>query len=179
MLDRDAQRPSSAMICIAALSGETVAIFDPSSEPLATAAAHGLTVRAVKSCLQKEIGFSRFRQRLLCDKELMDESILQPPSHLQLVLLDFREASEHMDAFFLSACAGNRLNLVESMLSKPQNPNTTDREGSTGLHWAVREGHMAIARILLEASVDPNHSDSAGVTALHLASRKGDMDWVP
>ena len=165
------------MIHITALSGETVAILDPSSEPLVTAA-HGLTVRTVKRCLQKEIGFSRFRQRLLCDKELMDECILCPPSHLQLVLLDFKPASEH-DAFFLSACAGNRLSLVESMLQQLQNPNTTDQEGSTGLHWAVREGHVEIAHILLEASVDPNHSDAAGVTALHLASRKGHVDWVP
>ncbi len=47
-------------------------------------------------------------------------------------------------------------------------------EGSTPLILAVRHGHVAIARRLLEAGADPARADADGMTALAWAAKLGD-----
>ena len=54
--------------------------------------------------------------------------------------------------------------------------HSIDRKGNQGmaaLHWAAKDGHLAIARLLLEKGADIKAKDKYGMTALHLAASPG------
>ena len=50
--------------------------------------------------------------------------------------------------------------------------------GSTSLHHASREGHIEVARFLVECGADARAQDNYGTTPLHLASEGGHLDIV-
>lgn len=50
--------------------------------------------------------------------------------------------------------------------------------GTTPLHFASHEGHLAVVRLLLEAGVAKDVSNAHGATALHLAARRGHLEVV-
>ena len=62
------------------------------------------------------------------------------------------------------------------MLQKPHDPNLTDAVGDSALAMAASEGHVEVARILLEASKDLANDDV--FTALMCASAKGHVEVV-
>jgi ankyrin repeat protein len=59
----------------------------------------------------------------------------------------------------------------------PQSVNSQSINGaSTPLHLALHEGHVDLARMLVECGTDPLAQDEDGWTALHFASRDGHVD---
>ena len=71
--------------------------------------------------------------------------------------------------FFLMARSGDRE--IESLLDKnPELAFDVDDQLMTGLHWAAREGHVYICRILLQKyRANVISKDEYGRTPLHLA----------
>lgn len=63
---------------------------------------------------------------------------------------------------------------------KPDEPNVYAEggNGSTPLHCAAWEGHIAVVKLLLESGADVNARDKFGKTALHDAAFKGHGDVV-
>ena len=56
--------------------------------------------------------------------------------------------------------------------------NQKDTNGTTALHWAAREGHLAIARLLLIKGANINMKDHRNKTALHNAATSGNEELV-
>lgn len=67
-----------------------------------------------------------------------------------------------------SALGGSEL-AVSSGLAAGVQQDVRTPNGQTALMWAVIRGHVAVARLLLEAKADPRAQDSLGATPLILA----------
>jgi len=57
-------------------------------------------------------------------------------------------------------------------------PNTTDPDGTTALHWAVRGGDTAAVKRLLRSGAKVNAANRYGVTPLALAAMNGDAATI-
>src|SRR5689334_3130312 len=57
-------------------------------------------------------------------------------------------------------------------------PNATDPDGTTALHWAVRGGDTAAVKRLLRAGAKVNAANRYGVTPLALAAMNGDAATI-
>lgn len=66
--------------------------------------------------------------------------------------------------------------LVNLLLYKCKNLDTTDIFGDTALHWAVHKGHFDIVNSLLNKKADCNIANHDGETSLHLAAQEGHVD---
>ena len=64
----------------------------------------------------------------------------------------------------LSSCAENCAAQIEKLLQSPLDPN------GPGLSIAAENGHLEVARLLLEAGADKDAAGSNGATALHMAA---------
>ena len=76
-------------------------------------------------------------------QELQDDEILTPPVKLRLLLVNFPEDPLQSHEF-LVACGENRLDEVEHLLLRPQDPNVVDGEGKGALHIAASNGQLAV-----------------------------------
>jgi len=60
--------------------------------------------------------------------------------------------------------------IVRMLLESGANPDLEDKDGSTALRWAARNGSEKALKLLLEAGADPNLADKEDkMTALHYA----------
>lgn len=66
---------------------------------------------------------------------------------------------------------------VRSLLGYGGKPMDRDFQGETALHKAVRQGHKAIALLLIERC-DVNTASSDGMTPLHWACLNGNQEMV-
>ena len=57
-------------------------------------------------------------------------------------------------------------------------PNPTDPDGTTALHWAVRGGDTAAVKKLIRAGANVNAANWYGVTPLALAAMNGDAAMI-
>ncbi|XP_013397441.1 ankyrin repeat, SAM and basic leucine zipper domain-containing protein 1, partial [Lingula anatina] len=57
--------------------------------------------------------------------------------------------------------------IVKQALDYVQEVNVVDKDGSTPLHWAAREGHENILNLLLHRGADRYLTDQYGRTPLH------------
>ncbi len=67
----------------------------------------------------------------------------------------------------------NSLEITNLLLSKGAQANTAD--GAFALHWAMKQGNVALAQTLISAGVDTACVDESGHTALHLAWKFPEM----
>ena len=155
----------------AALTGETLAVLE-------TNEFEGKSVKDVKELLTAHLGIPRFRQRLLGEdrSKLLDDMVLEAPVKIyllkqELVIPDAQQA-EQMVRSYQSACRGSLLPL-EELLEIPLDPDVADDYGTTHLGHAANDGHLDIARLLLEARANTEHTDKDGKTPLLLAGEKG------
>ena len=56
--------------------------------------------------------------------------------------------------------------------------DATTRSGSTALHFAAREGHAEVARVLVDAGADLDGKGRGGQSALYWVARGGHVDVV-
>ena len=132
-------------------------------------------------CAEKKIGSSArmFKISIEVVGRRQPGAPLTGPADLTLVRMDFQPSQVATNEAFLSACAGGRATKVEHLLHAPQNPDARDaRNNYTGIHWAARNGHLAIVRLLLEAGADKDAGKQNGITALQLASLYGHLGVV-
>ncbi|CAE7681512.1 ANKRD17 [Symbiodinium pilosum] len=148
-------------------------------------------VRSLKQHLQSKGEGSRFRMLLMHGDRLFkdDCSVLELPTDLQMVSLNFADTSEDqvgdlMEAAFLGSVAW-----LEELLQRPQDPNRTlpDPLGRpplrrhTALGAAADGGNAKAVRILLEACADTEGcaaSESDEVPALAQAAAQRHVQVV-
>lgn len=72
-----------------------------------------------------------------------------------------------------AAFVGHTSRIQKGVESNPAQASTKDATGSTALHYATAQGHLATVQALLKAKSDPHAKDARGRTALHLAAGRG------
>ena len=68
---------------------------------------------------------------------------------------------------------GMRSDMVGAMLRAGGDPNATNRNGQTPLHFAAQTGESAAVGGMLRAGGDPNAANERGQTPLHFAAKRG------
>lgn len=76
---------------------------------------------------------------------------------------DFRRRHSHLLATYVHQGAVDPA-VVELLLLKGLNPNATDADGNTALHWAARYGDWSTLRLLLSNGGDPDITNASGCT---------------
>ena len=134
--------------------------------------------RSVKQCLAARLGVTRFRLRLFGENgtELQDDEIFTSPVKVHLILLDFW--MEEQDQEIVSVAGENDLVALEKLLHSPQNPNVTDEQGKTPLHYAAQNGHGEAVKLLIEACAEKDAPDRELMTPLSWAAGQGHLDVV-
>jgi len=80
------------------------------------------------------------------------------------------------DLAFYAATAGSK-DLLQLLLSRDYDLNTTDVDNCTILHYATSNGHIEIVRMLAEQyDIDMDSRDNHGCTCLHLAASNGQLE---
>ncbi|HMD64616.1 MAG TPA: ankyrin repeat domain-containing protein [Stellaceae bacterium] len=74
------------------------------------------------------------------------------------------------------AARANDAALVRSLVANDGNPNQTDEEARTGLHYGAMNGNLTIIAILIKASAKLGVKDKLGNTALHLAADRNQAE---
>lgn len=132
-----------------------------SGKAIATIQLHefdGKFVKELKQSLVAKTGFTRFQQKLLCQDHgtvCLDDDLLIP-GNFQLVFLPFLAQDESGQEIcqLHRACRDCDFQAIEVILQEPQDPNFSDRDGNTALHWAAQSGAAAeCGALLVEAAV--------------------------
>jgi ankyrin repeat protein len=76
-----------------------------------------------------------------------------------------------LGVLLVAACACAALGAADRPLS-------VDPDGTTPLHWAVRNGDIAVVKRLLRAGADAKAANRYGVTPLSLAAERGDAATI-
>ena len=141
------------------MTAESVVVWTTAGEKLATIPLTNVPdVRTLKRHLQKLHGQPRFRQRLVHNGSVLQDSDrvheLHTPRDLQMVLLPYAPASPSTRTQFLIACATGNHADVETLLQLPLDPNDWPYPPliQVILHPRSRE----VFGLLLEAGADKN-----------------------
>ncbi|HVZ21361.1 MAG TPA: ankyrin repeat domain-containing protein [Vicinamibacterales bacterium] len=70
------------------------------------------------------------------------------------------------------------LALVPAVAGAQTRANTVDPDGTTALHWAVRDNDLPRMERLLRAGADPNAANRYGITPIYLACQNGSAKAV-
>ena len=65
---------------------------------------------------------------------------------------------------------------VRSLVANDGNPNQTDEELRTGMHYAAINGNLTIIAILIKARAKLDPKDKLGDTPLHLAADRNQVE---
>ena len=165
------------MLLIRSVQGEVLVTIELASF-LDTLAEGSSLVRALKQHLYGLCGLPRFRQPLIVlDDGLVlndtDDDYILKPGDVQLVLLDFSSTSELQRDELRRAAESGLKSVAETMLHKQQDPDLGD---PAQLFVASENGHVEVARLLLEAKADKDKVKDQGETALFVAARHGHLD---
>lgn len=162
---------------ITKVSGATVTEID--EDQLHQMMEEGHWVEDLKRYLSAQVGFSRFRIKLLAeDRELQDDMPLQPWSNLQLVILDFLPHDPVLDPPF---CSTDWRCDVEEMLARPHDPNTMFDPDRFFNPNVFDMGPIETLELLLEAGISKevlNQRNREGLCPLLQAALYGQEDWV-
>jgi ankyrin repeat protein len=74
------------------------------------------------------------------------------------------------------AASQNDAARVRGILAADGNPNQTDEEARTGLHYAAMNGNLTIIAILIKAGAKLDVKDKLGSTPLHLAADRNQVE---
>ncbi|MEQ8953869.1 MAG: ankyrin repeat domain-containing protein, partial [Gammaproteobacteria bacterium] len=78
----------------------------------------------------------------------------------------------------ISATQNQDLALVQSLLADNVDPNATQPDGATALHWAVFHNNPDLVTALLDAGADPDAVNRLGASALYIAAKSGNSDLI-
>jgi ankyrin repeat protein len=82
------------------------------------------------------------------------------------------------DPRLIDAAKSGRAGVVASLLAQKADANSAGADGTTALHWAVRQDHLEIADRLIRAGADVKAANRYGITALYLASVNGSAAMI-
>ncbi|CAE7447332.1 unnamed protein product [Symbiodinium natans] len=168
------QRPGTA--------DKTLRVFKTSGEELVSTSAEEVgSVRELKLRVRALCGLPRFRQRLLHEGVVLeDDTRLESRMDIQLVLLNFCEATEEEEDELTAAVKSHDVASVEQKLQRPQCPDIleTSEGADTPLCAASGNGNMEILHLLLEARADVDAANGEDDTPLSLATIHGNVDVV-
>jgi ankyrin repeat protein len=74
------------------------------------------------------------------------------------------------------AARQNDVSQVRALIANDGNPNQTDEESRTGLHYAAMSGNLTITAILIRAKAKVDPKDKLGNTPLHLAAERNQTE---
>ena len=139
-----------------------------------------VTALALKRHLQGFFGQPRFRQRLLLSNGeiLSDNSELEAPMDMQLILQPFIASSAEQIAELQGAASENDIDTMEQLLQRPQDPDLGSGGSPPALHFASLFGRSEAARLLLEANAHTDKSDNEGRTPMYISSGRGHLEVV-
>jgi ankyrin repeat protein len=67
---------------------------------------------------------------------------------------------------------------VRAMIAQKVDVNAPQPDGTTAIHWAVRNEDMAMVDALLKAGANPNASNRDGATPMYLAAESGNVAMI-
>ena len=82
------------------------------------------------------------------------------------MLLSKETNMDQLNSILFTAANGNQTKLIEHMLSKGANINSTDKDGETPLSAAAQAGYLNAVKVLLDHGADANLADIRGRTPL-------------
>jgi len=85
------------------------------------------------------------------------------------MLLSKETSKDTLNTILFTAANGNQSKLIEPMLSKGANINSTDKDGETPLSAAAQAGYLNAVKVLLDHGADANLADNRGRTPLDYA----------
>ncbi|CAE7644506.1 Ankrd17 [Symbiodinium sp. CCMP2592] len=136
-------------------------------------------VRTVKAELYRLHGWSRFRQRLLHDGCVLENTAsLDGRVDVQMLLVDFASTSWNQADSLTKAVTSGNVGLVSEILDRPQDPNYADTRGRKPLSLALRCGHIGIAQLLLEAGAGRDFIGQSRQEAFEEAIMRGQAEVV-
>ncbi|WP_254229342.1 ankyrin repeat domain-containing protein [Wolbachia pipientis] len=84
-----------------------------------------------------------------------------------------------VEKLFEAVKQGNSIEAGQCLKKEKAIVNARDNDGGgTPLYWAIHNGHMNTARLLLGSGADPSLVTNKGNTPLHMASSKGNNEIV-
>ena len=154
-------------------------VFQTSGEELTSISADKVgSVQELKRRLHGFCGVPRFRQRLLHEGVVLEIGMrLESSMDIQLVLLNFCEATEEQEEELIAAADSCNAARVEQILQRPQSPDTS-LEAMTPLGSACSNGDLDTALLLLEARADVDAADIGDDTPLLKAAFQGHVHVV-
>jgi ankyrin repeat protein len=87
-------------------------------------------------------------------------------------------AAEGHDLRLIDAVKRGDRTAVASLLTKRVSATATEADGTTALHWAVRQDDLELADRLIRAGADVKAANRYGVTPLYLASLNGSASMI-
>jgi ankyrin repeat protein len=78
----------------------------------------------------------------------------------------------------IDAAKNNDLDAIRRQIRDGVPVNAVEPDGSTALHWAIRQNNAEIARLLLAAGANPAAANRYNVTPLHLAASNGNAEII-
>ena len=82
------------------------------------------------------------------------------------------------DGELIDAVKRSDLQAVRVELDRDSNPNASDPDGTTVLHWAALNDDLETANVLIRAGADANTANRYGMTSLHVACTNGSPRMV-
>jgi len=92
---------------------------------------------------------------------------------LTLLFLGNAAAAAEIDARLIEAARKADRAAIQTLLQQKVDVNSSNVEGATALHWAVRIDDAGTVQLLLRAGANPKSTDRYGVTPLQLAAVNG------
>ena len=76
----------------------------------------------------------------------------------------------------LQATLDGKMDIIEELIKKGADVNTTDKNGVTSLHIAATKKIIKLIRLLVEKGANVNATTHLGITPLHHAAINGDLE---
>jgi uncharacterized protein len=95
-----------------------------------------------------------------------------------LIALSSLGAAATNDLRLLEAARKNDAKAVRSLLALHVDPNATEADGFTALHWAAQQNNLEIANLLIGAGANAKAFNRYNVTPLSLAATNGNADLI-
>ena len=141
----------------------------------------GKSAKSLKHALAPHVGVPRFRLRLVaenCSLEFKDDEVFTTSMKTFVVVLDFETLHVKGVTALMRAAKANDLISLENLLSRPSDPDILDVDAEvTALYYAVQNGHVPAAHMLLEARAFVNIGDTA-CSALSMAASENRCDLL-
>ncbi len=107
-----------------------------------------------------------------------DENTVRPAPVEVARSIDAAAKAAFVSVLFDAVKAGNAASVTALVDLDRSVLTARDGGGRTLLHWAARNGRLAVLALLVEKGADVNAADRGGVTALHSLASQGNIEGL-